>query len=96
MKKIILVIVIVISLLSCSSPVTYKWKVAVVYQNGDRDTINIQHTCKNELELYIQTSVKRGFGAAGVPACLTAYSWESGCRKTFVCGVRSFEILNEN
>jgi len=97
-KKIRLIITVVFMtvLLSCAPYVTHKWVVKVTYTNGDVDTLNIQCESRNKTHLYIQTSEQRGFGAAEVPACLIAYDREWGKVKTFCCGVRKFEILEND
>ena len=98
MKKLRLIIAVMFMalLFSCKPYVMHKWKVVVVYTNGDVDTLNIQCESKNKPHLYIQTSERKGYGAAGVPACLSAYESVHGKIKTFCCDVRKFEILEND
>lgn len=82
--------------LSCSNygpDYTYKWKLAVVYTNGDKDTVNCQYDSfkGNECYLYLKISENGLLSNSGTEPCLTMscglYS------DPVVCGVRKYEIL---
>lgn len=74
---------------------TYTWVVAVVYTNGDNDTI----TCSrdsfkgNPCIIYLKTQ-SNGFITSGMPEpCLV-----TGCgfySTAITCGVRKYEVLSE-
>ena len=71
---------------SCSQEnYTYKWKVAVVYTNGDKDTLDIQsQKMRNGGKLILPSSAQ----------CL-AYTDHSATLEIVACGVRKYEVLKE-
>jgi hypothetical protein len=104
MKNILLIIIIIIIsltiLYSCSNDIkpnyTYNWKVAVVYTNGDKDTLNCKYDSfkGNECFLYLKISENGLLSSGGTASCIVM-----GCgfyTTVVACGVRKYEVLSLN
>ena len=73
---------------------TYKWKLAVVYTNGEKDTVKCQYNSfkGNDCFLILQISEDGVLSSGGTAPCIVI-----GCgfySKVVVCGVRKYEILS--
>jgi hypothetical protein len=100
MKNIFLIISIIsfTILYSCSNDIkpnyTYKWKIAIVYTNGDKDTINCKYDSfkGNECFLYLKISENGLLSSGGTASCIV-----TGCgfySNVVACGVRKYEVLS--
>ncbi len=72
---------------------TYKWKVAIVYTNGDKDTLSCQYDSFNGNKCYLTLKISENglLSSGGTEPCIVM-----GCgfyKKPVVCGVRKYEIL---
>lgn len=90
----LLLCVILISCSNFETNYTYKWKLAVVYTNGEKDTIKCQYDSfkNNECYLYLKISETGLISGAGTAPCIIM-----GCgfySDVVACGVRKFEILS--
>ena len=73
---------------------TYKWKVAVVYSNGDKDTLNCQYDSFNGNTCYVSLKISdRGLlSGGGTDPCIVI-----GCgfyTEIVACGVRRYEVVS--
>lgn len=65
---------------------TYKWKLAVVYTNGDKDTINCQYNNLKGYECYLTMKI------SGTEPCIIL-----NCgfyHEPVACGIRKGEVLS--
>ena len=71
----------------------YKWKIAIVYTNGDKDTLNCGVTTYkgNEAHVFLRTTGTAFSGAAG-PCLLMICGWYES---PIACGIRKYDIINE-
>lgn len=85
--NVILVIISICCFLSCKTKqvrdYTYKWKIEIVYTNGDMDTINCQLNTHKGIQGFLTISRS---GACLLKGC-------GGYSEPVVCGVRKFEVL---
>ena len=91
---VLLLVVVFLSGCKYGPDFTYKWKVAVVYTNGDKDTLNCQYDSfkGNECFLYLKTTESGLLTSASVSPCIVI-----GCgvySKPVACEVRKYEILS--
>lgn len=95
--KVFFILFVTCCFLSCSNSktnYTYKWKLAVVYTNGEKDTINCQYDSfkGNKCYLAFKISEHGVFSSGGTEPCIIM-----GCgfySSPVVCGVRRYEILS--
>ena len=97
LTKAFFILLVLCCFLSCSSHFgtnyTYKWKLAVIYTNGDKDTVNCQYDSFNGNECYLTLKIsERGLlSSGGTEPCIIM-----GCGfyiEPVVCGVRKYEIV---
>jgi len=98
-KSLILIIIIIIMccLSSCfnnKNNYTYKWKLSVVYTNGDKDTIDCEYDSFNGNDCYLTLKISESglLTSGGTEPCII-----TGCGfywKPVVCGVRKYEIIS--
>ena len=96
-KSVLLILVAIFYLSSCSEgPInyTYKWKIAVVYTNGEKDTINCQYDSFNGNNCYLNLKISEVglVETNAIDPCITM-----GCgvyEEAVTCGVRRYEILS--
>ena len=98
--KAFFILLVMCCFLSCSSNFgtnyTYKWKLAVIYTNGEKDTVDCQYNSFKGNECYLTLKISESglLSSGGTEPCIIM-----GCgfySKPVVCGVRKYEILNLN
>jgi hypothetical protein len=96
--KAFFILLVMCCFLSCSSNFgtnyTYKWKLAVVYTNGEKDTVNCQYDSFKGNECYLTLKISESglLSSGGTEPCIIM-----GCgfySEPVVCGVRKYEVLN--
>jgi len=92
---IFILIVLFNSCIKYSPDYVYKWKLAIVYNNGDKDTVNCEiESYKGNLayiDLYMNRKEIGNINATSVPACIVMdCGWKS---KIVACSVRKFTVL---
>ena len=73
---------------------TYKWKLAVTYTNGDKDTINCQYDSfkSNDCFLTLKVSESGLLSSSETEPCIIM-----GCgfySEPVTCGVRKYEVIS--
>jgi len=95
-KSVLFIFVVILCFFSCSGPIdyTYKWKLAVVYTNGEKDTMNCQYDSFNGNNCYLNLKVSEVglIETNAIDPCITM-----GCgvyEEAVTCGVRKYKILS--
>ena len=98
LTKAFFILLVMCCFFSCSSNFgtnyIYKWKLAVVYTNGEKDTVNCQYNSFKGNECYLTLKISESglLSSGGTEPCIIM-----GCgfySEPVVCGVRKYEILN--
>jgi hypothetical protein len=98
LTKAFFILLVMCCFFSCSSNFghnyTYKWKLAVIYTNGEKDTVNCQYNSFKGNECYLTLKISESglLSSGGTEPCIIM-----GCgfySEPVVCGVRKYEILN--
>jgi len=98
MKTLIFTLIMLCCFLSCKygPDYTYRWKLAIVYTNGDKDTIDCQYDSFNGNECYLILKISSNglVSSGGMEPCIVM--WCGMYYKPVACGVRKYDILKSD